>query len=142
MGEDSPPARQADRLEADPLAALAQFPGVEAGQPQVAQALDESPHDCGLAAAWRAGQQVVLGRPFQRHQFASSLTTRQSGSYGEGFAGRETMGKVLVLYDSASGNTAKMAGLAAEGAARAASRADCQGWLKEAGFRHTRVVQA
>src|SRR4051812_14204630 len=28
------------------------------------------------------------------------------------------MGKVLVLYDSASGNTAKMAGLVAEGAAR------------------------
>jgi len=27
------------------------------------------------------------------------------------------MGKVLVLYDSASGNTAKMAGLVAEGAA-------------------------
>jgi len=26
------------------------------------------------------------------------------------------MGKVLVLYDSASGNTAKMAGLVAEGA--------------------------
>jgi hypothetical protein len=27
-----------------------------------------------------------------------------------------TMGKVLVLYDSASGNTARMAGLVAEGA--------------------------
>src|SRR5450759_2003852 len=34
-----------------------------------------------------------------------------------GAMGRGTMGKVLVLYDSASGNTAKMAGLVAEGAA-------------------------
>src|SRR4051812_41665429 len=41
---------------------------------------------------------------------------RRSVSYRGRLTGRGAMGKVLVLYDSASGNTAKMAGLVAEGA--------------------------
>src|SRR5947209_5614456 len=55
------------------------------------------------------------GKPWPKHQRAFR-PPRHSVSYRERWAGRETMGKVLVLYDSASGNTAKMAGLVADGA--------------------------
>jgi hypothetical protein len=68
MGQDGSSPRQADDLEADPLAALAHLLGVEARQAKVAQTLDE-PQDHGrLAAAGRARQQQV---PRRFHHAAS-----------------------------------------------------------------------
>src|SRR5262249_35206681 len=71
VGQECPPAREGNGLEADPLPLLAYLLGIEAGQAQITQPLGQAADDVRLAAARRASKRVVLDRVLLSHRFTS-----------------------------------------------------------------------